>query len=122
MISVDTSKQTSASSSPLSLATDTKEEGGFTLSFSELLKGVSGKKDDKEIQNGALVLSLTDTKDVKISKDAKVGTLLSLLKGEASLEIELEPVEINPKLTSVLSIDELKGLIKDAQTPIYPLL
>ena len=115
MISVDTSKQTSASSSPLSLATDTKEEGGFTLSFSELLKGVSGKKDDKEIQNGALVLSLTDTKDVKISKDAKVGTLLSLLKGEASLEIELEPVEINPKLTSVLSIDELKGLIKDAK-------
>ena len=115
MISVDTSKQTSASSSPLSLATDTKEEGGFTLSFSELLKGVSGKKDDKEIKNGALVLSLTDTKDVKISKDAKVGTLLSLLKGEASLEIELEPVEINPKLTSVLSIDELKGLIKDAK-------
>ena len=115
MISVDTSKQTSASSSPLSMGTDIKEEGGSTLSFSELLKGVSSKKDDKEIQNGALILSLTDTKDVKTSKDTKIDTLLSLLKGEASLETELEPVEINPKLTSALSVDELKGLIKDAK-------
>ena len=113
MISVDTSKQTSHSSSPLSLATDAKEEGGSTLSFSELLKGVSSKKDDKEIQNGALILSLGDAKDMKTSKDTKIDTLLSLLKGEASLE--LEPVEINPKLTSALSINELKGLIKDAK-------
>lgn len=115
MISVDNSKQTSVSSSSLSLTTETQEKGGSSLSFSELLKSVSSNKDDKEIQNGALILSLVDTKDAKISKDTKVDTLLSLLKGEVSIDEDLELVEINPKLTSALSIDELKGLIKDAK-------
>ncbi len=67
MISLDVKPKTSAS--PLSLSS--KEEMP-TLSFSELLKGVSLKQDTKLIQNGALVLSLNESsKDVQTDKNSQ---------------------------------------------------
>lgn len=118
MISLDVKPKTSAS--PLSLSS--KEEMP-TLSFSELLKGVSLKQDTKLIQNGALVLSLNESsKDVQTDKKlSKSDILLSLLKGDipkekdvSKLKTEL-PLELNPKITESLSVDELKTLIKDAK-------
>ncbi|MEN8302498.1 MAG: flagellar hook-length control protein FliK [Campylobacterota bacterium] len=107
MISLDTKQETTASSSPLSLTSSEEEP---KVSFSELLKGTGPKKDNKTIQNGAIVLALeSDQKVVKensqpINKD----TLLSLLKTD-------EPIEINPKITQSLSVKELKTLIAGAK-------
>jgi hypothetical protein len=65
MIALTTQKETS-SSSPLSLSTPQEEP---KVSFSELLKGASSKKDAKVVQNGALVLSLnTEEKESKTQK------------------------------------------------------
>ncbi len=114
MISLDMkSEAKTAPSSPLSLSTPSDEPG---LSFSELLRGVSEKKDNKIIQNGSLILSLdnekTEIKDTKVI--AKVDSLLSLLKGEEALPVE-EPLALNPVLTDKLSIKDLKVLVADAK-------
>jgi flagellar hook-length control protein FliK len=122
MIALTVQKENS-SSSPLSLSTPQEEP---TISFSELLKGVSSKKDGKVVQNGALVLSLAaDSKDIKTTAKAstKEDSLLSLLKNDKK-EVKLtaaekedlkEVVELNPKLASVLSPSEIKTLVSDAK-------
>ena len=115
MISLDL-KPEKTSSSPLSL-TSSKDEP--TIDFSKLLKGMKvGKKGTHIIQNGALVLSLDSAdKDAKVLKGAtKNDTLLSLLKNdELKSEQVKEPLEINPKLTSLLSVKELKTLVSNAK-------
>ena len=114
MISLD-SKTQRTSSSPLSLSTSDEKP---TLSFSELLRGASDKKGAKVVQNGALVLSLgVDEKEVKpLKSSAKSETLLSLLKNkEVSLKEPQETLELNPKLTQALSVNEMKTLVNDAK-------
>ena len=98
--------ETIASSSPLKLSSEEEPK----VSFSELLKGVKPIKDDKIIQNGAIVLALeSDQKIVKEnSKSINKDTLLSLLKTD-------EPVEINPKITQNLTVKEVKTLIAGAK-------
>jgi len=116
MISLDIkSDAKTTSSSPLSLSTPSDEP---TLSFSQLLKGVSEVKDDKIIQNGSLLLSLdADEKSIvkgPIVKDTiKVDTLLGLLKGEET--IKEEPIELHPTLVENLSIKDIKLLVAGAK-------
>lgn len=114
MISLESKTQTSATSSPLNIAPK-EEDPKAGLSFSELLRGVSEKKDDKIIQNGALVLAL----DEEVSADTKASsikatTLLELLKGEQKEASKL-PLELNPEATKDLTHKEIKVLIKDAK-------
>jgi len=55
MISLDLKNDTTSSASksfPLGLSTSTEEQSS---SFSDLLRGVSEKKDSKNIQNGSLI-------------------------------------------------------------------
>jgi len=108
MISLDVKQETTASSSPLNLPSPEEEP---TVSFSELLKGVNPKKDDKAIQNGAMILALDgDQKVVKEnSKTINKDTLLSLLKTDS------EPLELNSKITQNLSIQEIKTLVAGAK-------
>ncbi len=100
MISLESKTQTSTPSSPLSL-TPKDDAGETTLSFSELLRGVSDKKDEKTIQNGVLVLALDEesTKDLKNTKTIKNSPLL----------------ELNPEVTKDLTPRELKVLVRDAK-------
>jgi len=111
MISLDIkSDAKNTSSSPLSLSTPSDEP---TLSFSQLLKGVSEVKDDKIIQNGSLLLSL-DADEKPLTKGSlKVDTLLGLLKGDEVIEEEV--VELNPKLAENFSIKDLKLLVAGAK-------
>ncbi|SFV53872.1 Flagellar hook-length control protein FliK [hydrothermal vent metagenome] len=114
MISLESKTQATATSSPLNLAP--KEEGPeIGLSFSELLRGVSTKKDDKIIQNGAFVVAL----DGEVSADTKASStkttsLLELLKGEQKEASKL-PLELNPEAIKDLTPKEIKVLIKDAK-------
>lgn len=102
-------KQENSSSSPLSLSTPQDEP---TIAFSEHLKG-AGKKEDKTIQNGSLVLALNE-KDTKTS--SKNDTLLSLLKNsDNELSSPDELIALNPKLTENLSSEEMKALVADAK-------
>jgi len=110
MISLDSKTNTAASSSPLSIAPS--EEGESKgLSFSDLLRGVSSKKDDKVIQNGALILALDE--EIVDAKATKGDGLLALLKGE--LKEELPAIGLNPEALKGLNPKELKSLIKDAK-------
>jgi len=117
MISLQTKTDT-VKSSTSSLSTPDEEP---TSSFSELLKG-AGKKDDKVIQNGALVLSLGDEKEVKAktTTSSKTDTLLSLLKGSKEsdkpvVEQKKEPLELNPKITDAMTNKEIKALVSEAK-------
>ena len=117
MISLDVkSEAKGTSSSPLSLQTPSDEP---VVSFSDLLRGVSDKKDGKIVQNGSLLLALgSDEKDTKNSKDGmKVDTLLTLLKTEETSDILVddEVLELNPKLAELLNPKELKNLVSDAK-------
>ncbi|MDF1876293.1 flagellar hook-length control protein FliK [Sulfurimonas sp. SAG-AH-194-L11] len=110
MISLESKTQTSTPSSALSLAPQ-EEEGELRVSFSDLLHGVSVKKDDKLIKNitlGADVESAEETKSLKSS------SLLALLKGEKKEETKLA-LELNPELTKNLTSSELKVLVQDAK-------
>ncbi len=114
MISLD-AKPDRTSSSPLNLSTSDEKP---TLSFSDLLRGVSDKKDTKVIQNGALVLSLGSVgKDTPLAKTVtKSDGLLSLLKNEDTpLKDSKEILELNPKLAQTLSVNEIKTLVNDAK-------
>jgi hypothetical protein len=120
MIALETSHSSksadTAPSSPLNIsASDSKEES--KLSFSELLRG-AGKKDEKVVQNGALLLSLEGSKtDAKTTvKSEKNEILSSLLKGEEGVKTDSkELAELNPKLTQTLDSKEVKTLIADAK-------
>ena len=106
MISVDTKTPTKTSAFPSLIALASEEgDSKITLTFSELLKGLTTKSDDKLIQNGALVLALD--KDIKKFDDVKgleIGTTL-----------KETPLELNPELTKNLTPTELKTLISDAK-------
>ena len=107
MIVLNVKPENTSSSSALNLSSSDEEP---KVSFSELLKGVSPKKDDKLIQNGAIVLALESDQKVVKENPKSIGkeTLLSLLKTE-------EPLELNPKITQNLSVKEIKTLIADAK-------
>lgn len=113
MISLDIKPEASSPSSLLALVS--KKETP-TLSFADLLKGVSLKQDTQLIQNGAFVVSLE--KDFKeLPKDKKLtqnDTLLSLLKDDGIPQKEI-PQEINPKIVETLNVTEFKTLIHDAK-------
>lgn len=115
MITLDVKPENTTSSSPLDLSSSDEEP---KVSFSELLKGANPKKDDKIIQNGAMVLALEgDQKVVKeSSKSINKDTLLSLLKTDEKVNIkDGEPLELNQKITQNLSVKELKTLIAGAK-------
>ena len=115
MISLEAKTETTASVLPI--GSSLKEEEP-SVSFSSLLKGLKLDKDDKVIQNGALVLSLKDEQEVSKSglKSTNKDTLLSLLKSEDKALVETkEPVELNPKITQNMSVKEIKTLISNAK-------
>ena len=117
MISMDvkTEPKTITSKSSIVLPENEKES---TLSFSELLKGVNNSKDDKIIQNGALLLSLeADEKTTKSTKTStKNDALLNLLKNDDNHVVKSEePLALNPKLSADLSVKEMKVLVSDAK-------
>ncbi|MDD3475560.1 MAG: flagellar hook-length control protein FliK [Sulfurimonas sp.] len=108
----------SSSPSPLNLAAPKEKP---TISFSELLRGASDAKDKKVVQNGSLVLALSnEEKSIKTPKatSSKVTTLTSLMQTqEVKVEKkEKEPLELNPKLVATLSSAEIKTLISDAKS------
>lgn len=123
MISLDIPIKPSSTIDSIAVAPADKnsKSDSNTLSFSELLKGVTVKKDgNKIVQNGLLVLSL-------VEKSTELTTNISTKSSNTSLEIsdlinnidkvtqELAPLSLNNKITQAMSIDELKGLIKDAK-------
>jgi len=109
-------KSKNGSSSSLTLVTPKNEKGS---SFSDFLRGASEKKEGKGVQNGSLILALGS--DVKNVKPAQVGIKaeknLSLLNSEDKLTLldKEELSELNPKLTSSLTKDDMKALIVDAK-------
>lgn len=111
------SAKASSSSSPLNLSVPKEKPA---LSFSDLLRGVSDKKDAKVVQNGSLILSLAnEEKSPKTAKSAslKKDSLHSLLKSEENLPPKktAEPLELNPKLTVALSTADIKTLVTEAK-------
>lgn len=111
------SAKASSSSSPLSLSTSKDKP---ILSFSDLLRGASDKKDVKVIQNGSLILALgSEEKSVKTTKStsSKTDLLHSLLKNEENITPikAQEPLELNPKLTAALTKTEIRTLVSDAK-------
>ena len=110
------SSENSSSSSPLSLVTSKEKP---TVSFSDLLRGVSDAKDKKIVQNGALVLALgSDEKTIKLPKiSSKTATLTTSLNTQETKvqKRDKEPLELNPKLVSGLSTAEIKTLMNDAK-------
>ncbi len=115
MIILENKLETTSSSSPLSLSSSEEEP---KVSFSELLKGANLKKDDKVIQNGAMILALDGDKKVikEDAKSIKKDTLLSLLKTDKKvITKDSEPLELNPKIIQNLSVKEVKTLIAGAK-------
>jgi len=115
MIILDSKPENTPSSSPLNLSSSDEEP---KISFSELLKGINPKKDDKVIQHGAIVLALESDQEVVKENFKSVGkdTLLSLLKTDEKMVLkDGEPLELNPKITQNLSIKEIKNLIAGAK-------
>ncbi len=125
MIALDLKPETPSQTSPLGLFT---QEDTPTLSFSELLKGISLQDNTKIIQNGNFILPLEtkpqDAKvsDTKISKEklSKSETLLTLLNAETNVqtkEITQVPalLELNPTLKASLTPKEFKTLLLSAK-------
>ena len=115
MISLEAKTETATSSLPIGAST--KEEEPST-SFSSLLKGLKSDKDEKIVQNGVLVLSLTDEKITPKDsiKSTSKETLLSLLHSDDKVDVEsINLVELNSKITQNMSVKEIKTLISDAK-------
>jgi len=124
MVSLDVKQDISL---PITLQTTTTESEP-KLSFSDLLKGISFKKDDNSIQNGSSILDITDkqinlkdTKDIStnisLPKSTSKENFLTLLKNDTNSESnDIETLlDINPKLDSNISTKELKVLVGDAK-------
>jgi len=109
-------KNSKTLSSPLNLSASKDKP---LLSFSDLLRGASEKKEGKTVQNGSLVLALgSEEKSVKSAKSLlKTDNLASLLKEEniLSSDEEHEFLEFNLKLAPNLTSSEMKTLISDAK-------
>jgi hypothetical protein len=118
--------QAKDTSSPLSLAVDTKSSKSDTGTFAALLHSLGSKTEIKPTQNGPLMLHLNDkkepqalksgTKNLKttaqnVKKQPEKSALLSLLKGE---ETKSAPA-INPELLSAVDAKTLKSVMKDAK-------
>lgn len=107
----------SSSPSPLNLAAPKEKP---TISFSELLRGASDAKDKKVVQNGSLVLALSnEEKSIKTPKATSKTTSLTSLMQTQEVKVEKkekEPLELNPKLVATLSSAEIKTLISDAKS------
>ncbi|MBW6488384.1 flagellar hook-length control protein FliK [Sulfurimonas sp.] len=117
---VANAKSSKASSSPLNLSVPKEKPA---LSFSDLLRGVSDKKDAKIVQNGSLILSLGDEeKSLKTAKSTslKKDSPHALLKSEENLAPNktMEPLELNPKLTAALSKTDIRVLVGEAKNYI----
>ncbi|MDO8261105.1 MAG: flagellar hook-length control protein FliK, partial [Candidatus Magasanikbacteria bacterium] len=104
-------KNSKTVSSPLNLSASKDKP---LLSFSDLLRGASEKKEGKTIQNGSLVLALgSEEKSIKSTKSLlKTDNLASLA---LSSDEEQELLELNPKLAPNLTSAEMKTLISDAK-------
>lgn len=110
-------KSKNSSSSPLALVTPKNEK---SISFSDLLKGVSEKKEAKGVQNGSLILSLgSEAKNVKpLQIDLKPEKNLSLLKSGDDFTLSKDEEEfslLNQKLLSSLTKEEMKALTLEAR-------
>ncbi|HEY9202846.1 MAG TPA: flagellar hook-length control protein FliK [Sulfurimonas sp.] len=109
-------KSKNSSSSPLALVTPKNEKG---ISFSDLLKGVSEKRDTKGVQNGSLILSLgAEAKSVKpLQVDLKAQNSISLKSGDdlTLLQDDEGLSALNPKLLSTLTKEEIKALSIEAK-------
>lgn len=107
----------SSSPSPLNLAAPKEKP---TISFSELLRGASDAKDKKVVQNGSLVLALSnEEKSIKTPKATSKTTSLTSLMQTQEVKVEKkekELLELNPKLVATLSSAEIKTLISDAKS------
>ncbi|QSZ40618.1 flagellar hook-length control protein FliK [Sulfurimonas aquatica] len=119
MISLDVKTKPS---SPLSLGVPTLDAKENSLSFSELLKGISLKDDDKAIQAGPVFLAFEDAKESTQATQEKptLGTLLSLLKGDGTIAEEIKSmpqksIEASKKDTLDIPLKELKILVGDAK-------
>jgi len=109
------SKNKNSSSSPLALVTPKNEKG---ISFSDLLRGVSEKKEAKGVQNGSLILSLgSEKKNVKPLQVDLKSEKISLKSGDDQLLLkdDEELSELNPKLLSSLTKEDMKALIVEAK-------
>ena len=117
MISVDTKTPTQTSASPFLLPFASEEgDSKITLTFSELLKGLTTKDNEKIIQNGSLVLALgKDVKATKKSEDVKEIDVVPTAKAEIATTLTETPLELNPQLTQNLTPKELKSLVSDAK-------
>jgi flagellar hook-length control protein FliK len=104
-------KNSKTVSSPLNLSTSKDKP---LLSFSDLLRGASEKKEGKAIQNGSLALALgSEEKSIKSAKSLlKIDNLASLI---LSSDEEQELLELNSKLASNLTSSEMRTLISDAK-------
>lgn len=105
-----------ASKLPLS----SKDMPKTSISFASLLHGKTDPKaEHKSVQNGALVLSLSDnTKSDQKSANTKLPTsITALLKGDElqSLQEEVRSLELNPELTKNKTVSELKVIIQEAK-------
>ena len=123
MISLDVKQSSSADVSPLSILPKDEKP---TLSFASLLNAVGTLNtvqedvDTKSIQKGILTLVLDDTEDTTLdisTKDSKKTDILSLLKNDKkiSLKNDDEPLELNPKITTTMTPNELKTVIYQAK-------
>jgi len=115
MISLENKQETIVLSSSLNISSSEEEP---KVSFSELLKGVNPKKNDKVIQNGAIILALESDKKVvnENSKSTGKDRLLSLLKTDEKVAVkDGEPLELNPKIIQNLTVKEVKTLIAGAK-------
>jgi flagellar hook-length control protein FliK len=113
MITFDLTQETPASSTGL-IVEPKGEKSKDGVSFSALLKGI--KESDELVQNGALLLSLEDSKEetAKAQKGSKGDLLLSFLQDSDELK-DMKLLDINPELKESLSTQDLKQLIKDAK-------
>ena len=114
MIGFDLTQETPAHATGLIVEPKGEKSKG-DVSFSALLQGI--KESDELVQNGALLLSLEDSKEnTKSLKGSKGDVLLSLLEdGDENLD-DLKLLELNPELKESLSKEDFKQLIKDAKT------
>ncbi len=105
----------SSSSSPLNLSALSEKP---LVSFADLLKGAGNAKDAKTVQNGSLILSLNEQTTAKTEKtSSKTQTLASLMQNEEKISSKNseELLELNPKVVTALSKEEIKELVHEAK-------
>jgi len=118
MIALDVKQQNPTEVSALSLSPKEEEP---VLSFASLLNAVQEPKSDEKVVPKGLLLALEkeenpSSEDKKSSKNS-ILSLLKVQKSEAPKELD-NFVELNPKLTASMSVDELKTLIVKAKSYI----